>query len=313
VFKRVYSSQPFTKIEHFAITYSIMETDRLRQFCTVVDTGSFSRAADLLGISIGGLSKSIQVLEEDLGFKLFVPAGRGVVPSDRSKGVYVQAKKILDDINLLKNPQLQLAGEFKIGAIEVFTVHFMGELVQSKFSDRRIEIRELSPGALELAVEESEIDCGLTYIPRPRSDLDQLKLGSFETQAFVVRGTLEKVPFEELPFIVPSTGIDPNPFGIKESDGWPDDLVSRRKHHRVNMLSTALELARSGQGAVFMPDFVARLHNAVIHPSFKLVPVSLPRAVKRTRRDVYLIKRSSTIESADIKRLASGVRRLLGS
>ena len=58
---------------------SNMETNRLRQFCTVVETGSFRKAADILGISHSGLFKSIKTLEEEVGFVLFLPSGRGIV------------------------------------------------------------------------------------------------------------------------------------------------------------------------------------------------------------------------------------------
>ncbi|MBL7546005.1 MAG: LysR family transcriptional regulator [Bdellovibrionaceae bacterium] len=52
-----------------------METDRIRHFCTVYETESLTRAAELLGITHGGLHKSLKTLEADLGVKLTIPHG----------------------------------------------------------------------------------------------------------------------------------------------------------------------------------------------------------------------------------------------
>ena len=55
-----------------------METIRLRHFKAIVDTGGLMKASEVLGITGGGLSKSIKSLEEELGFKLFQQQGRGL-------------------------------------------------------------------------------------------------------------------------------------------------------------------------------------------------------------------------------------------
>ena len=55
-----------------------METNRLIHFKTVVDAGGLMKASELLGITGGGLSKSIKALEEELGFKLFSQNGRNL-------------------------------------------------------------------------------------------------------------------------------------------------------------------------------------------------------------------------------------------
>ena len=65
-----------------------METNRLKQFCTVKETGNLRKAANLLGISHSGLSKSMKALEEELGFPLFQSNGRGIVVTDEGLKLY---------------------------------------------------------------------------------------------------------------------------------------------------------------------------------------------------------------------------------
>lgn len=53
-----------------------MNTEHLRTFITVADSGSFSRAAGTLRLSQGAVSQQVRSLERDLGLELFAHAGR---------------------------------------------------------------------------------------------------------------------------------------------------------------------------------------------------------------------------------------------
>lgn len=44
-----------------------MDTKRLRQFCAIAETGSLTKAAELLHITHSGFSKSMKLLQDDLG------------------------------------------------------------------------------------------------------------------------------------------------------------------------------------------------------------------------------------------------------
>ena len=48
-----------------------MELHQLRYFCAIVRAGSFTRAAEQLGIAQPSLSQQIKRLEKDLGTTLF--------------------------------------------------------------------------------------------------------------------------------------------------------------------------------------------------------------------------------------------------
>jgi DNA-binding transcriptional LysR family regulator len=74
------------------------------------------------------------------------------------------------------------------------------------------------------------------------------------------------------------------------------------------MLSTALDMARQGLGAVFMPDFVATLHNETQLKEFHLFPVDPHAQMPRIRREVFLLKRSGADETPEMKKLVAGVR-----
>ena len=55
-----------------------MELHQLRYFCAVVETGSFSRAAEQSHVSQPSLSQQILKLADELGTRLFDRLGRSV-------------------------------------------------------------------------------------------------------------------------------------------------------------------------------------------------------------------------------------------
>src|SRR5882757_2115160 len=107
-----------------------METNRLRQFCVVVETGGLREAARLLHISHSGLSKSMKALEGELGASLFLPSGRGLVVTDVGRQVYTHAKRALAGIEELESVargEPRVMSPIRIATFEVFSTYFMGE------------------------------------------------------------------------------------------------------------------------------------------------------------------------------------------
>jgi LysR family transcriptional regulator, transcriptional activator for dmlA len=75
--------------------------DDLRVFCTVARKASFSAAADALSVSAAYVSKRVNMLETDLGTRLFHRSTRRVAITEAGERVYAWAEKILDDVDRL--------------------------------------------------------------------------------------------------------------------------------------------------------------------------------------------------------------------
>lgn len=97
-----------------------MDMSRLQAFCTVVETGSFTRAAKALYVTQPSISVKVQELESFYGSTLLERNSKRVVPTESGTLLYEQGKKILQ---LAENIQKEIAllnhteeGEILIGA-----------------------------------------------------------------------------------------------------------------------------------------------------------------------------------------------------
>src|SRR2546430_8844014 len=79
-----------------------MELHQLRYFCAVVETGSFSRAAEQSHVSQPSLSQQILKLEDELGARLFDRLGRSVRLTELGKTFLPRARAVLRELEAAK-------------------------------------------------------------------------------------------------------------------------------------------------------------------------------------------------------------------
>lgn len=76
--------------------------ESLRMFRLVVEAKSFTRAADILGVSKPAVSRAITSLEQRLGSRLFHRTTRRVSMTESGEHVYLGCTRILDDLEALE-------------------------------------------------------------------------------------------------------------------------------------------------------------------------------------------------------------------
>ncbi len=286
-----------------------METNRLLQFKTVVETGNLRKAAQLLGISHSGLFKSIKVLEEDLGFALFLPSGRGITVSDEGRQLYHRSARFFEELDqLLKGSETPEASLIRLGSFEVFTTYFVGSLLENYLPESSIEIHELVPGRLEEALLRQRIDIGITYEPIPRPGIEYVEITRIAMAVYTTKNAFKDTPILEIPFAVPVNPLEGLPTHVKGLDAWPENRFKRQSHFKVDLMMSGLDLTRRGKCAIFIPQFVADLHNEGVLPHLRLFPRKLPKGMETVYRNVYLVKRESSAETEVFRKIARALR-----
>jgi DNA-binding transcriptional LysR family regulator len=293
-----------------------MDTNRIRYFLSLVKTSSVTKAAELHRISPAALSKAMKVFEGELREKLFVPDGRGILLTDRARAIAPALENILAKLDAVieKTDLAESAGHqpLRIATFEVFSTHFMERVLSTAFLGKPCLVHELIPGHMEEAVASRAADFALTYIPIPHPELDHLRVQAIEMGVFGLKKKFDSIDEMETPFVIPIAPVEGSPNKVRGLDGWPDDAFPRRILYRVGMLETALGLARRGQAVVYMPKFIAKLHNEIVRAEFALDEKPLPKKFPARKDYVYLIKRKADQEGDSAKKLGAALRRICG-
>jgi DNA-binding transcriptional LysR family regulator len=294
-----------------------MDTNRIRYFLSLAQTGSITEAAKLHHISPAAFSKSMRIFSEELGQKLLIPHGRGILLTDHAKSlvpafleIILKLDHIKDSSRHSKNLDLSINRWISVATFEVFSTYFFEKVLSTVLKDYSCNLFEMIPGKMESAVASGVADLALTYIPVPHQELDFLKLTEIEMGIFGHPDAELRSDYRELPFAVPISPIEGSPNKVRGLDGWPDDAFPRNIRYRVQMLESALGLCRRKMAYAYIPKFVARLHNETVKTNLALKEIKLPRGFTEQRSYVYLVKRKSDHEGVEAKKIASAVRQI---
>lgn len=110
-----------------------IDTQQIKSFIAIADTGTFSKAAETVGRTQSALSLQIKKLEEDLGCKLFDRAPRRVTLTEQGEVFLGYAKQMIalqwEAYSRLKEPDI--AGEIRLGTPEDFATHYLPDVLAS--------------------------------------------------------------------------------------------------------------------------------------------------------------------------------------
>lgn len=247
-----------------------MDIRRLRSFIVIVDTGSITRAADVLHIAQPALSQQLAAIEDHFQQKLLIRSQQGVTMTEAGRAVYRHAQIILRQMDLAQ-ADVKAAGASLVGRVSVGLVPFSSAATLS--ADLLIETRKRHPGIL-LHLTES---VGQTYS-------QMIMNGRLEMALIHGTGPIKGVRFEPLLtedfYLVahPSLGVEAasQPLPIAALEDLPlllpppynfvrraVDLAFTRARVSLNVVAeveivrTLARVVSTGMGATIMPRAIA--------------------------------------------------------
>jgi DNA-binding transcriptional LysR family regulator len=145
-----------------------LDINGIQAFLAVSETGSFSRAADLLCITQPAISKRIQSLEHTLGVTLFDRVGKGVRLTEAGQALLPSSRRIVGEIteseriisNLRKTTRgiLSLATSHHIGlhrlphVLRDYSASYPDVELKVSFMDSEQACQQIIAGDIELAI-----------------------------------------------------------------------------------------------------------------------------------------------------------------
>lgn len=149
-----------------------MEIRQLEYFSSVVETGSFTRAAEKQYVSQPCVTHAVRRLEEELGVDLFDRSQKKAVLTDEGKLFYTRACKLLhelqdalsemNDLRNLARGTIKLAIPPMIGSC-LFPYLFTS--FQTQYPQLTLNVYEEGSFAANRLIEQEELDLGIIILP----------------------------------------------------------------------------------------------------------------------------------------------------
>lgn len=174
-----------------------MELRHLRYFVAVGEEQHYGRGAQRLRVAQPALSRQIQDLEEEVGFKLFDRLSRGVKLSAAGKVFLEEARRILQQVDEATQRAQRVAlgqlGTLRVGFIESMSWHGVVPDAFRQFRqyqpDAELQIQPLSSLEQVQAIQSGKLDAGFLFtIAKIDRDMAQLEMGSVNLMLAVPQG-----------------------------------------------------------------------------------------------------------------------------
>ncbi|RJG07375.1 LysR family transcriptional regulator [Noviherbaspirillum cavernae] len=255
----------------------MLSVDALIAFAAVIDSGSFSAAAERLGQTPSGISRAISRLESQLGMALIKRTTRRLDLTEEGEWLLARARKVLSD---LQDTEEQLAarlsqpsGLVRVNAATPALDHLVAPLA-AEFMDAYPLVRlELVSGETVIDLIEERADLAIRIGPLADSTLNARRLGSsclrlLASPAYLARHGMpqkadELAQHRLLGFTTPAS-LNIWPLPQEGGEGLPVQPVIA-----VSSGETLRHLALADAGIVCLADFLTRGDVA----SGRLVPV----------------------------------------
>jgi DNA-binding transcriptional LysR family regulator len=211
-----------------------MELRHLRYFVAIGEDQHYGRAARRLRVAQPALSRQIQDLEEELGFKLFERLPRGVKLSPAGKLFLEDARRILQGVNEAAGRADRVArgqlGTLSVGFPENLSWHGVVPDSFRRFREQQpeaeLQVQPL-PSLVQIeTIRSGRLDAGfLSFMPKADLELDQIPVGvNYIVLAVPKRHPLTKLKRLRLRDLTDAPFIW---FPRRESPALYDDLMHR--------------------------------------------------------------------------------------
>ncbi len=248
--------------------YGIMEINQIRSFCAVARAGSFTRAAEELGIAQPSLSQQIRTLEKKIGTPLFERMGRSVRLTAFGEALREPALSILQQVamaeNSLANLREGVRGRLRVGVIPTILPYLIaphiGEFVKG-FPDVDLQLIEDATPRLIEQLQSGDLDIAVAGLPVKNPDIicselfrEPLFLAVAEDHPLARKPAVDLRDLENEPLLL-----------LKEGHCLRDSVLMActrakaelRSIFETNQLESIFQLIKSGFGVTLVPEMAS--------------------------------------------------------
>jgi DNA-binding transcriptional LysR family regulator len=254
----------------------LLSLQQVRCFCAAAELGSFTAAAEALGVSQPAVADQIRKLERALGADLFVRAGRGVVPTDAGNAFAEHAANTLRSLEDAAESVCELTsmqgGVVSFGTFNAPSPWRLDEVVASFLRRHpRMTVRLVGRNSSRTAerVRRGDLEAAVVTLPIDDDRLDVRPLVRDEVlyvsavpERTRVPATIERLASSPLIFY-DAESADDDPIRRQLAERAQADGLRLRPRVEVEFIDVALRLVADGLGDTYLPSAYT---NAAFYP-----------------------------------------------
>ncbi len=263
---------------------ALQDWDKLRIFHSAAEAGSFTHAAERLGLSQSAVSRQISTLEDSLGLKLFIRHARGLVLTEVGEQLFSTAQVMNGELKSVEN-QISESRDIPTGPLVVTTTVGIGS---TWLSSRVYDFMSLYPTIqLEIKLSDTDMDLSLREadvairLHQPsQTEMIQRKLFTVHFHIYASKSYLEQnsVPksVDDLDKHCIITFGHPVPSHLPdinhlEKVGRPEN-APRVPSLKINSVHGMMKAVRAGAGIAMLPDYATEGESQMVRiiPELKL-------------------------------------------
>ena len=246
-----------------------MNTQKMIQvLLTAIDSGSLTKAGEILGYTQSNMTQMIRSFEEEVGFSLLIKTRKGVEPTRETlqllpamRAMRTQEEKLFQEIADIRGIK---RGTIRIGTFVSTSASWLPQLLeffQSNFPEVVFEIVESGQDEMERGVADGSLDIALLSKPE-RASIHFIPL--LEDPLLVVfsakhdLGRYDYVPVEilrEYPFIMTYQSYDRDVRKVFEQAGYVPEV----KYYFKDDFAV-LSMVQHGLGIAVLPELILEKH-----------------------------------------------------
>ncbi len=239
-----------------------MNLTQLRSLIAASETGSFTAAAEMLGLTQSGISQALAALEETLGVKLLVRQRHGVQLTAFGERALDHARAAFAHLEAIRQEAAQATGEetgsIRIAAFPSVFATVLPPLLRrfrSLHPDIELVALETDDREVETWLDTGAVDLGVVLNPLPDSDAVLIGRDAWvcvlpASHRLGRRDALSLAEFVAEPFVLATGGCHVNARTLATAAGL--SLADVRME--VRDWASAIALVREGVGVSLVPE-----------------------------------------------------------
>jgi DNA-binding transcriptional LysR family regulator len=249
-----------------------MNLSQFEVFVAIVETGSFTEAANRVGLTRSAASHAVANLEAELGIALLERERGSVSPTTAGNCILQNAREILSNIETIRQEAasargLQM-GKLRVGIVSsISPTAWNGVLRKFRQEYSGIEVVTFEGSGYEVEdwILSSVVDVG--FVLRGAEGIDSAAIGRDEVRVIVpISHALRKqaaVRLEQIahePFILPKIACD-----FLQANWHGVQHIELQRRYEASEVHTILAMVREGLGITMLPEMLLPTHVEGLH------------------------------------------------